>query len=143
MRDYDAIVVGCGLTGAVAARCLAEQRGMNVLVIERRKHIGGNMYDYKDQAGVLVHKYGPHTFHTQKKYLYEFMCQYAEWEQFKLTCGAVINGQYTPTPFNFSTIDTFFEDYEAKKIKEAIQLEYPDQTSATVLELLNHQNDYI
>ncbi len=143
MKDYDAIVVGCGLTGAVAARCLAEQRGMNVLIIERRNHIGGNMYDYKDQAGVLVHKYGPHTFHTQKNYLYEFMCQYAEWEQFKLTCGAVINGKYTPTPFNFSTIDTFFGDEEAKKIKEAIQSEYPDQTMATVLELLNHKNDYI
>lgn len=143
MYDYDAIVVGCGLSGAVAARYLAEQQKKNVLVLEQREHIGGNMYDYVNESGILVHKYGPHTFHTQKKYLYKYMCQYAEWVEFKLTCGAVINDKYTPTPFNFLTIDDFFEKQKAIKIKEAIRKEYPNQSVATVLELMNHKNDYI
>ena len=64
----NAVVVGCGLSGAVAARELAE-RGYKVTVYEKRNHIGGNMYDYKNEDGILVHKYGPHTFHTKKKEL--------------------------------------------------------------------------
>lgn len=117
MGSYDALVVGCGLSGAVVARYMAEQQKRKVLILERREHIGGNMYDYMDERGVLVHKYGPHTFHTCKKELYDYMCRYAEWEEYKLTCGAVIHGKYTPTPFNFQTIDDFFEADKAEKIK--------------------------
>ena len=106
--DYDVIVVGCGLSGAVAAREMAE-KGKKVLILERRNHIGGNMYDYVNDDGILVHKYGPHTFHTKNKELYDYMCKYAEWDEYHLTCGAVINGKYTPTPFNFQTIDDFYD----------------------------------
>ena len=74
-----AIVVGCGLSGAVVARHMAEKLGMQVDIYERREHIGGNMYDYVDEEGILVHLYGPHTFHTKKKELYDFMCRYGEW----------------------------------------------------------------
>lgn len=73
----DALVVGCGLTGSVVARCMAE-RGKHVEIWERRAHIGGNMYDYVDEHGFLVQKYGPHTFHTQKKDLYDYMDQSLE-----------------------------------------------------------------
>ena len=134
------IIVGCGLSGAVIARFMAEELNQKVEIYERRNHIGGNMYDYVNEAGILVHQYGPHTFHTKKKYLYEFMCKYAEWEDYKLTCGAVMNDLYTPTPFNFQTIDDFYSHEDAKKIKEAISQAYPGQTTATVLELLQHDN---
>ena len=140
---YDAIVVGCGLSGATVARYLAEKLSRKVLVLERRDHIGGNMYDYKDACGILVHKYGPHTFHTKKRELYEYICKYAEWEKYTLTCGTVIDGRYTPTPFNFQTIDDFFEKEQAQKIKNAIQEEYVNQNSATVLDMLNHHNIFI
>lgn len=140
---YDAIVVGCGLSGAVVARYLAEEKNKKVLIIDRRSHIGGNMYDYKDEHGILVHKYGPHTFHTKEKKLYDYMCRYAEWEEYHLTCGAVINGKYTPTPFNFQTIDDFFEKEKANAIKCAIKESYPNSEFATVLELLQHENDLI
>ena len=102
-----AIIVGCGLSGAVIARELAES-GYSVTVLERRNHIGGNMFDYIDCHGILVHKYGPHTFHTNEKELYEYICKYGDWINYKLTCGAVINNKCTPTPFNFKTIDDFF-----------------------------------
>lgn len=141
--DYDVIVIGCGLSGAVVARELAEKHGKKILVIDRREHIGGNMYDYVDENGVLVHKYGPHTFHTKKKYLYEYMQQFADWIDYKLICGAVIDGKYTPTPFNFQTIDDFFDEEKAGLIKQAIKAEYPNQEFVPVAELLNHENELI
>ena len=98
------LVIGCGLSGAVIARHLAEQ-GKQVSIWERRAHIGGNMYDYVDEHGFLVQKYGPHTFHTRKKELYDYMLRFEDWQDYKLTCGAVWDGKYTPTPFNFTTID--------------------------------------
>lgn len=140
---YNAIVVGCGISGAVVARYLAEQMNEKILVIDRRSHIGGNMYDYKDEHGILVHQYGPHTFHTKKKELYDYMCKYADWEEYHLTCGAVINGKYTPTPFNFQTIDDFYEKDKASAIKQAIKEAYPGSEFATVLELLHHKNSLI
>lgn len=140
MENYDVIVVGCGLSGAVAARYLAEEKGKKVLILERREHIGGNMYDYVNMDGILVHKYGPHTFHTTKKELYDYVCRYAQWEEYKLTCGAVIDGKYTPTPFNYETIDKFFSKECAEEIKASIETAYQGKKKATVLELLNHED---
>lgn len=141
-NNFDILVVGCGLTGSVIARELAE-KGNKVLIIERRDHIGGNMYDYVNENGVLVQQYGPHIFHTKKRELYNYICKYTEWQDYKLICGAVINGKYTPTPFNFKTIDDFFDTEKASKIKDAIKTEYPNQEFAPVLELLNHKNPVI
>ena len=140
--DCDVIVVGCGLTGAVIARELAE-KGKRVCIFERRNHIAGNMYDFVDENGILVALYGPHTFHTKQKYLYDYMCKFGKWNDFKLTCGAVINGKYTPTPFNFQTIDDFYDADKAEEIKKAIKEEFPDREFATVVELLEHRNDLI
>lgn len=138
-----AIVVGCGLSGAVIARHLAEQLDYEVEILERRNHIGGNMYDYINEDGILVHKYGPHTFHTTKKELFEYIKQYAKWKTFRLTCGAVIDGRYTPTPFNFQTIDDFFERNKAEKIKAVIKQEYPTEETVPVTELLKHPNSLL
>ena len=112
----DILVIGCGLCGAVFARHFAEH-GKKVEIWERRNHIGGNMYDYVDGHGFLVQKYGPQTFHTKKQELYEYMCRFEEWEKYKLTCGAVWDNKYTPTPFNFTTIDTFFTSEKAENLK--------------------------
>lgn len=130
-----ALVVGCGLSGAVVARKLAD-KGVKVTIWERRDHIGGNMYDYVDEHGILVHKYGPHTFHTNKKELYDFICQYAEWDEYHLTCGAEINGRFTPTPFNFKTIDDFHTEEKAGLLKEKIKKIFGDREMVTVVEAL-------
>lgn len=131
------LVVGCGLTGAVIARELAEQ-GAKVEIWERRSHIGGNMYDYVDEHGFLVQKYGPHAFHTTKKELYEYVCRYEQWQEYRLTCGAVWDGKYTPTPFNFTTIDTFYSPEQARDLKEKLGQAFRGRETATVVEVLEH-----
>jgi UDP-galactopyranose mutase len=140
--NLDCLIIGCGITGAVIARRLAEN-GKNVVIWDRHNHIGGNMYDYIDKHGILVHKYGPHTFHTKKKFLYDFICHYAEWVPYKLECMAQINGKYTPTPFNFQTIDDFYTKMDANKLKESIKEVFKTSNTATVLEVLNNDNDDI
>lgn len=138
----DGLVIGCGLSGAVIARQLAE-RGKKVVIWERRNHIGGNMYDYVDEHGILVQKYGPHTFHTKNKELYDYICKYEDWNTYKLTCGAVWDGKYTPTPFNFTTIDTFFDKSKATALKAKIADAYKNRCTATVVEVLNNEDDDI
>lgn len=133
----DCLIIGCGLSGAVIARHLAEQ-GKRVVIWERREHIGGNMYDYVDQHGFLVQKYGPHTFHTKQKHLFDYMCQYESWEDYKLTCGAVWDKTYTPTPFNFTTIDTFYPKDQAALLKEKLTAAFSGRNTATVVEVLEH-----
>ncbi len=136
MFDFDVLVVGCGLSGATVARVLAE-KGYHVKIQERRNHIGGNMYDYVDKHNILVHKYGPHTFHTNDKVLFDFMNKYSDWEEYKLTCGAEINGICTPTPFNYQTIDDFYSDEKAEKLKKRLENAFPNRTTITVVEALN------
>lgn len=136
------LVVGCGLSGAVIARHLAE-RGNRVMIWERRNHIAGNMYDYHDEYGILVHKYGPHTFHTRKKALYDFMCQWGEWESYNLECMAYFMGKFTPTPFNFQTIDDFYAPAEAEMLKARIKAYFGARSEATVLEVLECPDEVI
>lgn len=136
-EKMDALVVGCGLTGGVIARHLAEQ-GKHVVVWERRDHIGGNMYDYVDEHGYLVQKYGPHGFHTQKRELYEYMCRFEQWQGYTVQSGAVLNGRFTPVPFNFTTIDTFYGPDEAVALKAKLLNAFPGRESAAVTEVLEH-----
>ena len=138
----DYLVIGCGLSGAVVARHLAE-RGRQVTIWECRDHIGGNMYDYVDEHGFLVQKYGPHTFHTKKKELYDYMCRFGRWQDYKLTCGAAWGGKYTPTPFNFTTIDTFYPAEKAELLKEKLKKAFSGRDTATVVEVLAHPDEDI
>lgn len=133
----DCLVVGCGLTGSVIARHMAEH-GKKVVIWERRGHIGGNMFDYVDEHGFLVQKYGPHTFHTKKKELYDYMCRYERWKPNKLICGAIWDGTYTPTPFNFTTIDTFYPPEQAENLKKKLATAFAGRPTATVVEVLKH-----
>lgn len=135
--EMDALIIGCGLTGTVIARQLAE-RGKKVQIWERRGHIGGNMYDYVDAHGFLVQRYGPHTFHTQKKDLYDYMRRFETWQDYKLTCGAVWGGRYTPTPFNFTTIDVFYPPERAVMLKNKLAKAFAGRETATVVEVLEH-----
>ena len=136
------LIVGCGLCGGVIARQCAEA-GFKVSIIERRNHIAGNLFDFRDEHGILLQKYGPHTFHTNKKSIFDYISKFSDWEEYNLTCGAVINNICTPTPFNFKTIDDFYSAKDAENIKKHISNYYKEQKTATVLELLNHEDPVI
>lgn len=136
------LVIGAGLSGAVIGRHLAE-KGVKVDIWEKRSHIAGNMYDYEDDHGFLVQKYGPHTFHTINKELYEYMCRYEDWQDYKLTCSAVWDGKYTPTPFNFTTIDIFYPEEKAEELKQHLREAFKGRSTATVVEVLGNEDPLV
>ena len=139
MDNHDIIIIGAGFSGSVIAREMAEQ-GANVLLMERRDHIAGNMYDYYDKYGILLHKYGPHTFHTCDERLIEYISRFAEWEEYKLTCMVHMDRKYTPSPFNFQTLDDYYPAAEANRIKEELIKEYNGAEKTTITEMLDSNN---
>ena len=139
----DALVVGAGFAGSVIARFIAEELNKKVVIIEKRNHIAGNMYDYIDENGILVQKYGPHIFHTNDEEVMNYIKRFADWEDYKLECMVYMNDKFTPSPFNFKTIDDYFDEYKAKIIKENLLSEYPDRDRATIIEMLNSKNEVV
>ena len=115
---FDFLIVGCGLSGATCARLLAE-KGQRVLVVEKRNHIGGNVYDYYNEDGILVHKYGPHIFHTKEKRVWDFLSKFTKWRLYQHRVLAYVDGMYLPMPINLDTINMMYgTDYDYKTIGE-------------------------
>src|SRR4051794_19130996 len=103
--DYDFLVVGAGFAGTTIAERLARVAQQRVLVIDRRDHIAGNAYDYVDDHGVLVHKYGPHIFHTNAEKVVEYLSQFTEWRPYEHRVLARVDGLLVPIPFNRTTVN--------------------------------------
>ena len=137
--NFDAIVIGCGLAGAVSARELAERGGKKVLLLERRDHIGGNAYDCLDTAGILIHKYGPHIFHTNDQRVYDYLCRFTEFSDYMHEVTANIHGEFVPVPFNFNSIEKVFGD-RAESLKAKLAEKYPEGAKIPIYEL-TVQND--
>lgn len=105
---YDWIVVGAGFAGSVLAERLASQRNETVLVIDKRDHIGGNAYDFTDAAGLLVHRYGPHIFHTNSNSVVDYLSQFTEWRRYEHRVLAHVDGQLLPIPINLDTVNRLY-----------------------------------
>ena len=105
---YDYLVVGAGFAGSVVAERLASQLGKKVLVIDRRPHVAGNAYDHPDAAGVLVHKYGPHIFHTNAPRIAEYLSQFTAWRPYEHRVLSYVDGQLLPFPINIDTINQLY-----------------------------------
>ena len=142
MFEHDALIIGSGLTGSVIARHLAEE-GKRVLILERRNHIGGNMYDRTEEHGLLIQVYGPHIFKTNKKNLYDYIHKFEGWNESRARTSAVIKGKSLPMPFNFKTIDEFYSHEDAARLKRKLKAAFPGKKSATILELLEHSDSDI
>ncbi len=105
--QYDILVVGAGFAGAVCAERLASA-GKRVLIIDRRSHIGGNAYDEIDAAGVLIHRYGPHLFHTNGKRIFEYLSRFTDWRFYEHRVRAAVDGKLYPMPINRRTINDLY-----------------------------------
>lgn len=105
---YDVIVVGAGFAGATVANCLAN-KNKKILVIDKRSHIGGNAFDYKEDD-ILIHKYGPHIFHTNSKKVFDYLSNFTDWYKYEHRVLGHVDNKLVPIPFNFKSIDVCMPD---------------------------------
>ena len=108
MSHFDFMIVGAGFAGSVLAERLANDLGKKVLVVEKRPHIAGNAYDHYDDSGVLVHKYGPHIFHTNSRDVFDYLGRFTEWRPYQHRVQASVDGQLVPFPINLDTINRLY-----------------------------------
>ena len=106
--SWDTLVVGAGFAGCVMAERLATQAGQRVLIVDKRRHIGGNAYDRHDDAGILVHPYGPHIFHTDSADVFTYLSQFTAWRPYQHRVLASVEGQLLPMPINLDTINRLY-----------------------------------
>lgn len=105
---YDWLIVGAGFAGSVLAERIATQRNETVLMIDRRPHIGGNAYDHLDEAGVMIHRYGPHIFHTNAQSVVDYLSQFTEWRPYEHRVLANVDGLLLPVPINLDTVNKLY-----------------------------------
>ena len=105
---FDYLIVGTGYAGSVLAERLARGAGRKVLLVDRRPHVGGNAYDCYDDSGILIHKYGPHIFHTNSKEVFEYLSGFTEWRPYEHRVRASVDGQLVPIPINLDTINQLY-----------------------------------
>ena len=136
---FDWLIVGAGFAGSVLAERLATQLKQSVLIIDRRPHIGGNAYDCHDAAGVLMHRYGPHIFHTNSADIFEYLSKFTEWRPYEHRVRAHVKGKLLPIPINRTTLNLLYDlklrsDAEAEAFYESRREQIDDiRTSEDVV----------
>ncbi len=135
MRRLPWLIVGAGFTGAVAARLLAEQGDADVLVVDRRDHIAGNAFDARNAAGVTVHRYGPHIFHTNSDKVFAFLSRFTGWRAYEHRVEAQIGGRLVPLPFGIPAIEALFAPDEAAALIAALSGRFGAEARVPILKL--------
>jgi UDP-galactopyranose mutase len=135
---FDYLIVGAGFAGSVMAERLAAGSGKKVLIVDKRPHIGGNAYDEYDEHGVLIHKYGPHIFHTNSKDVFDYLSRFTEWRPYQHRVRAWVDGQLLPIPINLDTINqlygTTFNSFQLQEFYDSIaEIRDPIRTSEDVI----------
>jgi UDP-galactopyranose mutase len=139
---YDVIVVGAGLAGAVFSREMAKA-GKKVLLLEKRGHIGGNMYEEYRTNGVRVHRYGPHIFHTNNKKIADYVKHFSKWYKYEHCVLCKIDEKLVPIPFNFSSIDILFPGQKASELKKILTSFFGKNSRVSVFDLLECDEEII
>lgn len=106
---FDYLIVGAGFAGSVTAERLARAHGKKVLLIDRREHIAGNAYDHLNEAGILVHRYGPHIFHTNSEQIFKYLSQFTAWREYEHKVLASVDGKLVPIPINLDTVNLLYD----------------------------------
>jgi UDP-galactopyranose mutase len=105
---FDYVIVGAGFAGSVLAERLANVSENKVLILDQRDHIGGNAYDYFNKDGILIHKYGPHIFHTNSRKVFDYLSKFTAWRPYEHRVLASVDGQLVPIPINLNTINKLY-----------------------------------
>lgn len=134
------LVVGAGFSGAVIARLLAD-KGEKVLVIDKKNHIAGNSYDYRDENGIMIHKYGSHIFHTSNEKVWSFLKRFTDFNQYMHKVIAIIDGVHTTIPFNFNTLYDVFPESLAKRLEEKLLKNFEYNKKVPILEFQKQEDD--
>ncbi|HRU63671.1 MAG TPA: NAD(P)-binding protein, partial [Paludibacteraceae bacterium] len=132
---FDYIMVGAGFAGSILAERIANILNKKVLIIEKRNHTGGNCYDEKDENGIMVHKYGPHLFHTNEKSVFDYLSNFTDWHPYVHKVLAFIDGKKVPIPFNLNTLYMVFPKTFARKLEEKLINTFGFNSKIPVLEL--------
>lgn len=137
--QYDYLIVGAGFSGCVMAERIATQLNKKVLIIEKRYHIGGNVYDEYDEHGILIHRYGPHIFHTNSNKIFNYLSQFTEWHPYKHKVLASMNGNLFQFPINRITVNKLYglnlkSEKEVKNFYESVKTKrYPITNSEDII----------
>ncbi|MBP8959040.1 MAG: UDP-galactopyranose mutase [Bacteroidales bacterium] len=138
---FDFLIIGSGFAGSVIAERIANVLNKKVLIIEKRNHIGGNCFDYKDENGILIHKYGPHLFHTEYKEVFNYLSNFTDWHIYHHRVLAFIDGKKVPLPFNLNTLYMLFPETFAQRIEQKLLVKYPYSSKIPILELKKEQDE--
>lgn len=134
------LIVGSGITGATLARRIAEDLNEEVLVIEKRDHIGGSIYDYRDQNGIMIHKYGSHIFHTNSDRVWQFLNRFTSFNTYMHKVLAFIDGVETPIPFNLRSLYDVFPNSLASRLETKLLAKFAYNTKIPILEFLKQDD---
>ena len=132
---FDTIIIGAGFAGSVLAERLATQKKQRVLVIDKRRHIGGNCYDRFDDHGILIHQYGPHLFHTDNKAVFDYLSQFTQWRPYQHEVLGFIDGQQVPVPFNLNSLHALLPESLATSLEKKLIERFDYGTKVPILEL--------
>ncbi len=135
------LVVGAGVSGASIARLIAEELNEEVLIIDKKDHIAGNCFDYKDKNGIMIHKYGSHIFHTSNEDVWNFVRKFTDFNQYMHKVIAVIDGIETTIPFNFNTLYDVFPKTLAKRLEKKLLKNFEYNKKIPILEFQNQNDD--
>ena len=141
MADFQWVVVGAGFTGAVIAERLASQLGQRVLVIDRRPHIAGNAYDFRNASGLLIHRYGPHAFHTNSDKVWHYLSKFTSWRPYAHRVMACIADQLVPLPFNLNAIDQVFPRPVAEDLSQRLIAAFGPGARVPIMKLRAENDD--
>lgn len=139
MRKY--LIVGAGISGSVLANLIAERLNEKVLIIDRREHIAGNCYDYYEKNNdALVHKYGPHIFHTNNKGVWDYLSDFTKWRYFYLKPNIMIEGNAVSLPFTLRTLRELFSSSMAERIENKLIQKYGYGIKVPILKFQNSKD---
>lgn len=135
------IIVGSGFSGATIARLITENFGEKVVVVDKKDHIAGNSYDYRDENGIMIHKYGSHIFHTNNEKVWSFLKQFTDFNTYMHEVVGIIDGIEAQIPFNFTTLYQIFPETLAKRLEEKLLKKFEYNKKVPILEFQKQDDE--